>query len=108
MGERDLFSNWRNLFSRPRQRPAQREATQAQVETYEYKRPFSEFSLPQEVQASLNRYERELLETYIDLAKDAADLYNIQAARGVRGNFYERGIPKRQILKEAETNPEIL
>lgn len=108
MGERDFFPNWRNLFLRPRARLSQPEGAQSQVENYEYERPFREFALPQEVQAGLNRFERELLDTYVDLAKAAADLYNVQAGRGMRGNFYERGIPKRQILKEAETNPKIL
>lgn len=67
-----------------------------------------DFELPTALTERLTKNQKDLLDFYVGLARSVASLYNIQEGTGSRANFYPSSVPKREILRAAEKDSEIL
>src|SRR3990167_3663077 len=88
------------------QRSSRHRSLVAMPELNRYEIPIQEFVLHPEVEAKLDKHQREIINSLVSAARRVADLYVLQESNWVR--FYPPGIRKNEVNKEGQQNPEIL
>src|SRR3989344_791522 len=66
-----------------------------------------DFPLPPNVEASLERNERDILRLLVRAVRRTAELYALQESEDERANFYPQDASKAEVIQAGENNPQI-
>lgn len=83
-----------------------RRAERTGLELSRHESPIQDFVRLPEVEASLDKHQRETLDYLVSAARRVADLYIQQESDWVR--FYPKGVQRYEVQREAQVKPELL